>query len=117
MTLGLWPSEWYVYGAIALLTVCSLITRAGYMLLGDYLPLPDGVRRALRYAPAAALTAIIVPDFLPWHAGTGPSFDVKLVAGLAGIAVFLRTRNAVLVIVAGMTVLWVLRGVLGLFGA
>src|SRR5690606_22400690 len=51
----------YVLGAIALLTLCSLLTRAGYFLFGDHLPLTDPVRRALRYAPVAALTAIIVP--------------------------------------------------------
>ena len=55
--MTLWPSEIYVYSAILLLALCSVLTRAGFMLFGDYIPLPDGVRRALRYAPAAALTA------------------------------------------------------------
>jgi branched-subunit amino acid transport protein len=106
-------SDLYVYGAIALLALCSVVTRAGYQLFGDYLPLPDGVRRALRYAPAAALTAIVVPDLLPWKTAAGPEFDLKLVAGVAGVAVFLRTRSAVAVIVAGMAVLWALRWVFG----
>ncbi|SAI69154.1 membrane protein [Bordetella ansorpii] len=105
--------EIYVYSAILLLTACSIITRAGFMLFGDYLPLPDGVRRALRYAPAAALTAILVPDMLPWRTGIGPVFDYKLVAGIVGILVFLRTRNAVLVIVSGMCTLWALRWLAG----
>jgi len=108
-----WPSEIYVYSAILLLALCSVLTRAGYMLFGDYLPLPDGVRRALRYAPAAALTAIIVPDLLPWKAGAGPAFDYRLVAATIGVVVFLRTRSAVLVIVAGMAVLWLLRWLAG----
>nr|WP_198297808.1 AzlD domain-containing protein [Bordetella genomosp. 9] len=99
----------YVYSAIALLTLCSVITRAGYQLFGDYLPLSDGVRRALRYAPAAALTAIIVPDMLPWRPGEGPLLDMKLLAGVAATLVFLRTRSAVAVIVSGMLVLWGLR--------
>lgn len=101
--------EIYVYSAILLLTLCSVLTRAGFMLFGDYVPLPDGLRRALRYAPAAALTAILVPDMLPWRTGVGPVFDYKLVAGIVGVLVFLRTRNAVLVIVAGMATLWALR--------
>jgi branched-subunit amino acid transport protein len=109
MTLNLAAGDLYVYSAIALLTLCSLITRAGYQLFGDYLPLSDTVRRALRYAPAAALTAIIVPDLLPWKAGEGPQLDMKLLAGVVGIAVFLRTRSAVAVIVTGMLVLWGLR--------
>ncbi|AZY51002.1 AzlD domain-containing protein [Bordetella avium] len=101
--------EIYVYSAILLLTLCSVLTRAGFMVFGDYLPLPDSVRRALRYAPVAALTAIVVPDFLPWKESLGPVFDYKLVAGLFGIIVFLRTRSAVLVIVSGMLALWGLR--------
>ena len=76
------------------------------MLFGDYVPLSDNVRRALRYAPAAALTAIVVPDLLPWKAGLGPVFDYKLVAGVLAVLVFLRTRSAVLVIIVGMLVLW-----------
>nr|WP_256987973.1 AzlD domain-containing protein [Bordetella genomosp. 9] len=109
MNLDLVSEDAYVYAAIALLTLCSLITRAGYQVFGDYLPLSDGVRRALRYAPAAALTAIIVPDLLPWKAGMGPQLDMRLLAGVAGVLVFLRTRSAVLVIVVGMLVLWGLR--------
>jgi len=105
-----WPSEIYVYSAILLLALCSVITRAGFMVFGDHIPLPEGVRRALRYAPAAALTAIVAPELLPWESGSGPVFDPKLVAGIVGVLVFLRTRSAVLVIVAGMLVLWVLRG-------
>lgn len=111
--MTLWPSEIYVYSAILLLAFCSLLTRAGFMLFGDYIPLPDSVRRALRYAPAAALTAIIVPDLLPWKPGLGPLFDYKLVAAAVSIIVFLRTRSAVLVIVAGMMVLWSLRWLAG----
>lgn len=111
--MTLWPSDVYVYAAIALLTLCSILTRAGFMLFGDYIPLPDGVRRALRYAPAAALTAIIVPDLLPWKADTGPAFDYRLVAAMASIVVFLRTRSAVLVIVVGMVCLWGLRWLAG----
>ncbi len=60
------PDEWYVLGAIALLVVCTFLTRASYHLFGHRIPLGEGVRRALRYAPAAALTAIIVPALLPW---------------------------------------------------
>ena len=109
----MWPSEIYVYSAILLLTLCSVLTRAGFMLFGDYIPLPDSVRRALRYAPAAALTAIVVPDMLPWKAGLGPMFDYKLVAGVIGVIVFLRTRSAVAVIISGMLVLWGLRWAAG----
>ena len=99
----------YTGWAVLLLFVCSVICRAGFMVFGDYLPLPEGVRRALRYAPAAALTAIIVPDMLPWSAATGPHFDLRLIAGVMGVLVYLRTRSTVLLIVSGMASLWLLR--------
>ena len=33
--MTLWPSEIYVYSAILLLALCSVLTRAGFMLFGD----------------------------------------------------------------------------------
>jgi len=99
----------YVYLAIVLLTLCSVISRTTFMLFGDYVPLPDGLRKALRYAPVAALVAILVPDLLPWVPGSGPSLDPRLFAGIVGCLVFFRTRSSVLIIVAGMAALWTLR--------
>ncbi len=100
---------WYVLGAIALLTLCSLITRAGYLLLGDYLPLSDGIRRALRYAPAAALVGIIVPEILPWQPGTDPVLDAKAAAAVVAVLLYLRTRNGLVVIAGGMVAYWLIR--------
>lgn len=101
--------NWYLLGATFLLALCSLLTRTGYLLFGDYLPLSDGLRRALRYAPAAALAGIIVPEVLPWQPGTLPSLDVKAVAALLAILLYWRTRSSLLVIVGGMLAYWLLR--------
>lgn len=99
----------YTGSAVLLLFVCSVICRAGFLVFGDYMPLPESFRRALRYAPAAALTAIIVPDLLPWSATDGPQFDLRLIAAVIGVLVYLRTRSAVLLIVSGMAALWLMR--------
>ncbi|NYT67824.1 AzlD domain-containing protein [Pusillimonas noertemannii] len=96
----------YVLGAIALLTLCSLLTRAGYFLFGDHLPLTDPVRRALRYAPVAALTAIIVPDLLPWEAGASAIFDVKMLAAAVAVLIYWRTRSTIGLMVGGMCAYW-----------
>lgn len=108
------PDDWYVTGAILLLALCSVVTRAGYLLVGHHLPLPEGVRSALRYAPLAALTAIIVPEILPWHAQQGPVVDLKLLAAVVAIAVFLKTRSALLLILSGMLTLWLVRWAISL---
>jgi branched-subunit amino acid transport protein len=108
------PNDWYTLAAIALLALCSALTRAGYLVFGHLFPLSDRIRSALRYAPLAALTAIIVPEVLPWNPQYGPILDLKLVAAAVSIWVFRRTRNALLLIVSGMVALWVLRWVVAL---
>lgn len=98
----------YVLGAILLLLLCSLLTRAGYFLFGDYFPLTDGVRRALRYAPAAALTGIVIPELLPWDAGLAAVLDIKMLAAVAAVLVYWRTRSTLMVMVGGMLAYWLL---------
>lgn len=107
----MFQEDWYIYAAILLLALCSVITRAGYLLFGHHMPLPERVRSALRYAPLAALTAIIVPEILPWHAQHGPMLDLKLVAAVVAVWVYLRTRSALLLILSGMVTLWLIRWV------
>jgi|SRR5690606_10441191 len=101
----------YILGAIVFLALCSFLTRAGYFLFGDHIPLSDSVRRALRYAPTAALIGIVVPELLPWKAGVGPVFDIKVLAALVAVLLYWRTRSSLLVIVGGMVAYWILRAV------
>lgn len=105
-------NDTYVLAVIGLLTLCSLITRAGYFVFGNRIPLTEGVRRALRYAPPAALIGIIVPEILPWSEGVHAFVDVRLLAVLVAIAVYVRTRSTVAVIVSGMLAFWVIRALL-----
>lgn len=112
-----WTSfDWYILGVIILLTVCSILTRCSYMLFGDRFPLSDGVRRALRYAPVAALIAIIVPELLPWRAQTGIVLDARVVAAVIATLLFLRTGSTLVVILGGMLALWVTRFLFGFVG-
>ncbi len=106
--------EVYPYAAIVLLALTTVLTRAGFLLIGDYIPLPERVRRALRFAPIAGLTAIIVPVLLPWDAASGPQFDLRLVAAMVAVIVFIRTRNAFMLIASGMVALWCFRWLVGL---
>lgn len=106
--------DWYIYGAIGLLALCTILTRASYHLFGHRVPLGDGVRRALRYAPAAALTAIIVPALLPWSAeGLGTVIDEKIVAALVAIWLYQRTHDSLIMIIGGMVTFWIARAIFG----
>ena len=50
--------------AIAGLAVITVVTRAFFMLPEREIPLPDWLRRGLKYAPLAALTAVIAPEIV-----------------------------------------------------
>jgi|LFRM01.1.fsa_nt_gb branched-subunit amino acid transport protein len=107
--MSLTDHDLYILAAIALLTVCSVLTRSIYFALGHHLPLPESVRQALRYAPVAALVAIIVPELWPSGIGLSGVLNVKFGAAVIAVLVFLRTRNTLLVILGGMFAFWVLR--------
>lgn len=106
---GFTEYDWYILGVIAALTLCSFLTRSGYFLIGDYLPLGEGVRRALRYAPTAALIGIVVPELLPWQPSVGIVLDVRALAALVALVLYWRTRSTLVVIVGGMVAFWLLR--------
>lgn len=66
-------------------------------------PLPNRVFRALRYVPAAVLTAIVVPAALmPEGALDLAPGNAYLVASLLAVLVAWRTKNLLLTIVSGM---------------
>lgn len=106
---------WFVYGLIAGLTVVTIVTRSAFLVLGDYIPLPEGVKRGLRYAPACALVAIVVPDlFLPGGAFVMPWSNPRLWGAFVATAAILATRNMLVAIVMGMVGFWAVRWLIGL---
>lgn len=105
--------DWYIFGAILLLTVCSIVTRSSYLLFGDRFPLSEGMRRAFRYAPVAALVGIIVPELLPWSTEAGLSIDARPLAAIVAIVLFIRTGSTLAVIIGGMVAFWAFQFLLG----
>ncbi len=98
--------------ALAILGM-GLITfsiRLSLFLLPERVTLAPWILRALRYVPAAVLSAIIVPELvLP-----GGTFDLslgneRLIAGVAAAVVAWRTRNVLLTVGVGLVLLWVLQ--------
>lgn len=92
------------------LGLTTIVTRGSFFMLPAALKLPPRVERALRYAPACALTAIIAPDvlirdktlYLSWH-------NNDLWAVLIAAAIFAKTRNMMLMMGVGMTAFTLLR--------
>lgn len=100
---------WLVFIMIGLATT---LPRASFIVLGSRVALPSVLQRALRYAPAAALAAIVVPDVLV-VAGSVDLVNPKLAAAAAAVAAAALWRNPWLPFIAGMAVLHVLRYMLG----
>lgn len=96
------------------LTLATILTRCSFFLLGRYaVRLPPKVQHALRYAPAAALAAIVAPDLLLANGELAVTWaNPKLMAGLGATLVFLTTRHLLGTIIAGMALFTLLRIVL-----
>jgi branched-subunit amino acid transport protein len=98
---------WFAIAGMALITG---LTRALFLIGGERMILPERVQRALRYAPAAALVAVVVPDLLSTPDGLSVAFsNHALYASLCGLAWFLWRRSMLGTIVVGMIVFTALR--------
>lgn len=99
-----------VWLSIAGITLATIVARSALQLAGARLRLPPRVESALRYAPACALTAIIVPDLLLADGALRLDLtNAKLLAGIASIAIFALTRSTIGTIFGGMAAFWVAR--------
>jgi branched-subunit amino acid transport protein len=97
---------WVVVVAVGALTYLS---RLSFIALFNRVRMPLLVSRALRYVPAAMLTAIIVPA-VALRGSAAPDLALeyaKLAAALVAALVAWRTRNPAATIVSGMAVLWI----------
>jgi branched-subunit amino acid transport protein len=100
----------HVWLAILGMGLITAITRALFLIGGERMILPERIQRALRYAPAAALVAVVVPDLLVTPQGFSAGFsNHALYASLCGLAWFLWRRSMLGTIVVGMLTFTALR--------
>ena len=85
---------WLILAGMALVTFAL---RSAFLLLPPGVELPALFRRALRYVPAAVLTAIWAPEVLVQNE--------QLPAGAVAIAVAWRWRTTFATIIAGLLAL------------
>jgi branched-subunit amino acid transport protein len=99
-----------IWLAIIGMTLVTAATRAFFLLGGERAVLPERVQRALRYAPAAALVAVVLPDVLETPHGLSFALSNHAFYGtLAGLGWFLWRRSMLGTIVVGMIAYTVLR--------
>lgn len=97
-------------GAVTFALRLSLIA-----LLGR-IEVPPSLERALRFVPAAVLTAVVVPLLFYQDGALDVSVgNERLLAGLIAALIAWRTRKVLLVLGGGMAALWTLQAVGGIW--
>jgi branched-subunit amino acid transport protein len=85
--------------------------RASLITLLDRAPMPEILRCALRFVPAAVLSAIIVPEVLAPRGALELSLaNPRIASAAVAVVIAWRTRSVLATIGVGMAVLWLLRG-------
>ncbi len=88
-------------------------SRSFFLILGERVKVSGWVLEAIRFAPLAAMVAILAPEiFLPANATSVTQFDLKLPniwGGLAAIISFYLTRKMIVTLVVSMAVFTAVR--------
>ena len=107
-------SSWEITLAIAGLTALTLLTRGFFLLTEREIPIPDWLREGLRYAPLAALAAVVVPEVVLTQGQLITTWqDARPYAAVAGAAYYFWRRDILGTILTGMAVLLPLKLGLG----
>jgi branched-subunit amino acid transport protein len=92
----------------------TLACRAFFLLPDADLPMPNWLREGLRYAPVAALTAVVVPEIVMTQGHLITTWrDARIFGALAGLVFYVWRRNLFGTILCGTGVMLALRFGLG----
>jgi branched-subunit amino acid transport protein len=105
---------WEGLVAVVGLTLLTIVTRGLFFLGRREIPFPAWLQQGLRYAPLAALAAVVVPEIVMTQGRLIDTLlDARIFAASAGAAYFFWRRGILGTIVVGMAVLLALRLGLG----
>jgi branched-subunit amino acid transport protein len=100
-------SLWLIILFMGLVTYAIRLSLIGGLGKAEVPPL---ARRALRFVPAAVLTAIIVPEvLLPGGEMNFSLGNTRLIAAVLAALIAWRTKNVVLTVAAGMGAFWLIQ--------
>jgi branched-subunit amino acid transport protein len=107
-------NTWEMVLAILGLAVITVGTRGFFLYPDRELPLPAWLRQGLRYAPLAALAAVVAPEVVMTQGHLITTFkDARIYGALAATAYFFWRRGILGTILSGTLVLVALRVGLG----
>lgn len=96
------------------MALISLLCRASFMLPEEDLPMPQWLREGLRYAPVAALAAVVAPELVLTQGHVIDTWrDARIFGALAGLAFYSWKQSLFGTIVCGTGVMLALRFGLG----
>ena len=88
----------------------TFLIRVSFILIFGDQEMHPLIARALRFVPAAVLSALVVPQILSRDNSLRISVaNPQLIAGIVAAFVAWRTKNVVFTILGGMIVLWTLQ--------
>jgi branched-subunit amino acid transport protein len=106
-------SSFEIWAVILGLTVITYITRGFFLLVGERMELSETLQNALRYAPAAALVAIIAPEMFFTQGSSELEINSPyFCGGICSIIVFWLSKSMLLTIILGMLAFTAIRLVL-----
>ena len=98
---------WVVIFAVGLL---NYLSRLSFIAVFARRSMPPLLERALKYVPAAMLTALIVPMIIADPAAGGAmAFNTKVAAAIVAGVVAFFTRSSLWTLGTGMAALWLLK--------
>ena len=104
-TLTLWLT---IVGAGAV----TFALRLSFIALLGRMETPDFLGRALRFVPAAVLTAVVIPLLVYVNGALEVSLgNERLLAGLVAALIAWRTRSVLFTLGGGMAALWMLQAI------
>ncbi|MES2634187.1 MAG: AzlD domain-containing protein [Pseudomonadota bacterium] len=96
------------------MALVALFCRAFFLMPEGELPMPRWLREGLRYAPTAALAAVVAPELFMTQGHLIQSLlDARLVGAAAGLAFYLWKRSLFWTIVVGTAAMLIARGLMG----
>ena len=104
-TLTLWLT---IVGAGAV----TFALRLSFIALLGQMEIPLLLGRALRFVPAAVLTAVVIPLLFYAHGALEVTLgNERLLAGLVAVLIAWRTRSVLFTLGGGMATLWTLQAI------
>lgn len=97
-----------LWAIIVLVGALNYASRLSFIAIFARRSIPPLLARALRFVPAAMLTALIVP-MVVMPSGTLEPLSPRVVAALVAAAVAFHARNTLATLAAGMLALWIIQ--------